>query len=407
MIKKYFSLIIFFILVSSFYFFLKKETRSEIVYFYPQTCLGSFINPEKVQGEAEIDSFDLINESNSAVYLGGFKEIYCGNFQGAVKEAEIKNINLKFNMLLTNDRKEAPIVELISSETLIEKILPPKTIEIINNSSENTTPATPITSVITTGEILSYFDIFYTLEGQNWEYLGSITSQNWQNVEFAIPINDWLIIPKIQIKIQSSPLLDDIPYLYLESMMFEIELTKNVLPDDFQIVHNQVEEIDNFNIADFKILKIRGIEENLVIISAQKDEKKFIFIINLFQNKIFKLDLDIKDYIFDSPLGSKDNFVFWLGENNKIYAFDYKDFKLFVGNLKSFSPSKGERVEMKLNKLNFDIIFDGNDFYFRNEKFGEIFSDENSLGLEKFRKNFKLDQILTKEELSSLGFNIE
>jgi hypothetical protein len=69
------------------------------------------------------------------------------------------------------------------------------------------------------------FDIHYTLDGQNWNYLGSVNENNWQNLSFDIPVNNWLDISKIQIKINSLP--DTDYYLYLESMWLEVEYIKN------------------------------------------------------------------------------------------------------------------------------------------------------------------------------------
>jgi hypothetical protein len=316
----------FILIVFLFFIIFKPQTRADLVYFYPQTCLGSFVNPEKAQGEREVDNPDLINESNSAVYYSGFKEIYCGNFQGPIKEGEIKKVTLHFNWVITKELREKPVIELTSSESLIEKIIPPKTIEINigtsdvqileNTSTEiqnNTNTQTATSSQIfkfinfvfaqdetrnelqrisetngnesnnintnsneinnTNGNesqtatssyeninqseesVLSQnssasktlFDIHYTLDGQKWNYLGSVNENNWQNLAFDIPVAEvslrygaspqsedrtrpevssallrgWLDISKIQIKINSYP--DTDYYLYLESMWLEVE----------------------------------------------------------------------------------------------------------------------------------------------------------------------------------------
>ncbi len=533
-LKKISYTLIFLTLLILLLYFYKKEAKTEVIFFYPQNCLGSFINPEKAQGEPEVNNPDLINESNSAVYLGGFKEIYCGNFQGPVNEGEIQNITLKFNMVLTDERKEAPIIETTSPKSLIEKIIPSRTIEIINTSTDNTqtdtneiqkateeintdktetnkettttpenspttetpqsffyklvfaqetqptanetqnaanstqtaadetrtnvndnnselmrtdgnevrtssqegsyefasdtptatsdeiqpstmssttstetTTSNPETLTTSAPQIFNYFDIFYTLDGETWQYLGSITNHNWQNITFSIPVNDWLTISKIQIKIQSNPSLDNIPYLYLESMSLEVDFIEKQENDDFEEITPKLEEINNLKLSEFDILKIHGINDDLVSFMAVKEDKNYLFLIELDKNKILRLELKPSDYLSNSPLGAKNNFIFWLGEDNKIFAFDYNTLKLFIGNLKNFDPSRGERAVMKINNLDFEIIFDGTNFYFRNNQFGEIFSDENSLALEKFRKNFKLDNVLTKEKLSELGLPVE
>jgi hypothetical protein len=246
-----------------------------------------------------VESPDLINELNSAVYYSGFKEIYCGNFQGPIKEGEIKKVTLHFNWVITKELREKPVIESTSSESLIEKIIPSKTIEInvatsdvptlqnntnsnesqtatssqifkfinfvfaqeeienntnneetqnnnnineinTNNNEVNQTDTnesqtatnsqietttsestqTQTTSTFATSS-KTLFDIYYTLDGQNWNYLGSVNENNWQNLTFDIPVNNWVDISKIQIKINSLP--DTDYYLYLESMWLEVE----------------------------------------------------------------------------------------------------------------------------------------------------------------------------------------
>jgi hypothetical protein len=364
--------IAFLLIVFLFFITFKPQTKADLVYFYPQTCLGSFVNPEKAQGEREVNSPDLINELNSAVYYSGFKEIYCGNFQGPIKEGEVKKVTLHFNWIITKELREKPIIESTSPESLIEKIIPSRTIEINvgtsdvqilenttnsnesnntntnsnelqtatssqifkfinfvfaqeetrnntnneetqNNTKTNETLANTNTDEINTNSnevnqtntnesqtatssyeninkseqsvsspnqssnnqseesVLSpnqsasktLFDIYYTLDGQNWNYLGSVNENNWQNLSFDIPVAEvslrygaspvvekshfgtrsqseditrlevssallqgWLDISKIQIKINSLP--DTDYYLYLESMWLEVEyISKN------------------------------------------------------------------------------------------------------------------------------------------------------------------------------------
>jgi hypothetical protein len=372
--------IAFILIVFLFFITFKPQTKADLVYFYPQTCLGSFVNPEKAQGEREVDNPDLINESNSAVYYSGFKEIYCGNFQGPIKEGEIKKVTLHFNWVITKELREKPIIESTSSESLIEKIIPSKTIEInvgtsnipinetqnntntndtlnntknniintngnefnntntnsneINNTNgnesqtatssyednkrsempalspnqstnnkseqsvlspeksvyikfinfvfaqeetrnntnnEDTQNNTNINEINTNGNELqaatssheninnseqsvlsqnssaskTLFDIHYTLDGQNWNYLGSVNENNWQNLTFDIPVNNWLDISKIQIKINSYP--DTDYYLYLESMWLEVEYiskNKEIVEEEKNIYGDYLAKID-------------------------------------------------------------------------------------------------------------------------------------------------------------------
>jgi hypothetical protein len=50
----------FILIVFLFFIIFRPQTKADLVYFYPQTCLGSFVNPEKAQGEREVDSPDLL-----------------------------------------------------------------------------------------------------------------------------------------------------------------------------------------------------------------------------------------------------------------------------------------------------------------------------------------------------------
>lgn len=492
--------VLFALLLFAIYSLLNKKIKAEIVYFYSQSCLGSFVNPEKAQGEPEVDNLDLINESNSAVYLGGFKEIYCGNFKGPIREGEIKNITLKFNMVLTNERRETPVIQPTSSEPLIEKILPPKEIEIINTSTENSTTSAPetnptptietpqsffykivfaeeatntdatqnfenetqtdttipqtstdttqtntettltntdtlqtstettqttsteaqeITLTSSTAEIaketieptFNYFDVFYTLDGINWNYLGSITNQNWQNINFSIPVNDWLTISKIQIKIQSNPSLENIPYLYLESTLLEVEYNqKEGLNKEKEINLKEFPEIEQFDFTKLEIKRIKGISPTEIVVFAYDKEanENQLLLVDVPNKIIKKIAFDIISPSEGSIIAVKDNFIFWLDENEKlIFAADYKNKKIYQKEMPEFDKAKGERALIKFKETNYETIYDGTNFYFKDPIYGEVFSDDYSLVLEEFRKNFDLDKFLPKEKLEELGFSVE
>jgi hypothetical protein len=450
-------------IVFLFFIVFKPQTRADLVYFYPQTCLGSFVNPEKAQGEREVNNPDLINELNSAVYYSGFKEIYCGNFQGPVKEGEIKKVTLHFNWVITKELREKPIIESTSSESLIEKIIPSKTIEInvgtsdvptlenntngneLNNTNSNEINNTngnesqeatssyednrkskmsalspnqstnnqseqsvlsPKKSVYikfinfvfaqeekqnelqrisetnnnesnninTNGNesnnmngnesqtatssyeninqseesVLSpnqsapktLFDIHYTLDGQNWNYLGSVNENNWQNLSFDIPVNSWLDISKIQIKINSLP--DTDYYLYLESMWLEVEYiskNKEIVEEEKDIYGVYLAKIDltkeeftleeipeisvfvfekdkesilNHNIAtDTVSTSNQNIVEELIVIDEKLKIK--LKVLNSENDVIYKTD----NYIYDK-------------ENNRL-IFNLNDFNFYPG----------------------------------------------------------------------------
>ncbi len=470
--------IAFILIFFLFFIAFRPQTKADLVYFYPQTCLGSFVNPEKAQGEREVDNPDLINELNSAVYYSGFKEIYCGNFQGPIKEGKIQKVTLHFNWVITKELREKPIIESTSSESLIEKIIPSKTIEInvgtsdvqindtlnntntddtrnntkndtngnesqtatssqifkfinfvfaqegkLNNTNNeetlnntktdetlnNTNNNESITSTnsqieTTTSESVAtfatpsknLFDIHYTLDGQNWNYLGSVNENNWQNLTFDIPVNNWVDISKIQIKINSYP--DTDYYLYLESMWLEVEYVskiEEITPEDTSILNKNLSFDQNFDYL--RIIKIKGISNNKILAFLNKGELWFF---DLIKEKQIKISDDI-DVNFD--IGIKVNHAFWLSKDRtKVYYMNLNNLTIKEKILETDDFS--QRIYLPFHDLNLTLVLEGNNFYFQIPQIGEVFSDENSIVKDNFIKVFGLNKLLNEEELNNLGY---
>jgi hypothetical protein len=441
----------FILIVFLFFIIFRPQTKADLVYFYPQTCLGSFVNPEKAQGEREVNNHDFINELNSAVYYSGFKEIYCGNFQGPIKEGEIKKVTLHFNWVITKELREKPIIESTNSESLIEKIIPSKTIEInvatsdvqilentstelqnntntqtatssqifkfINfvfaqeetlnntNSNESQTATSSYENINQSEEsVLSQnqsapktlFDIHYTLDGQNWNYLGSVNENNWQNLTFDIPVNNWVDISKIQIKINSLP--DTDYYLYLESMWLEVEYVSKVeemTPEDTSILNKNLSLDQNFDYL--KIIKIKGISNNKILAVLNKGELWFFDLIKEKQTRISD-DIDIN---FD--IGIKVNHAFWLSKDRtKVYYMNLNSLTIKEKTLETADFS--QRIYLPFPDLNLTLVLEGNNFYFQIPQIGEVFSDENSIVKDNFIGVFGLNKLLNEEELNNLGY---
>ena len=492
--RKDFWLVLVLIIFLIFLFF-RPQTKADLVYFYPQTCLGSFVNPEKAQGEREVDSPDLINELNSAVYYGGFKEIYCGNFQGPLKDGEIKKVSLYFNWVLTKELKEKPAIDITSQENFIEKIIPSKKIEInigtsdtpilegtstnigtssqifkfinfafaqqnledINQTSLESTPSITetkpeisssnlessnkelnLTNTTTEGSyqnsmatstqeatnrqnlqtstdsgeiestsksvavtsLKSLFDVHYTLDGQNWNYLGSINENNWQNISFDIPVNNWLDISKIQIKINSLP--DTDYYLYLESMWLEVEYVtfmyeekRELSLEEISILNKKLTLDPNFEYQ--KLIKIKGISNNKILAVLDKGE---IWFFDLIKEKQIKISEDINP---DFDIGIKNNYAFWISKNkSKLYYLNLNDLTIKEKLLGTSDFS--QRIYLDLPDIDFTVILEGNNFYFNLPQIGEVFSDENSIVKDNFIKVFGLNKLLDEEELNNLGY---
>ncbi|MEM5812025.1 MAG: hypothetical protein QXG91_04800, partial [Candidatus Aenigmatarchaeota archaeon] len=210
---------------------------------------------------------------------------------------------------------------------------------------------------------------------------------------------------------QSNPSLENIPYLYLESMSLEVEYNqKEEIDEEKEIDIKEFPGIEQIDFAKLEIKRIKGISPSEVVIFVYDKEanENQLLLVDVPNKIIKKIAFDIISPSEGSVIAVKDNFVFWLDENKKlIFVADYKNKKIYQKELPEFDKSKGERALVKFNKTNYETIYDGNSFYFKDPIYGEVFSDDYSLALEEFRKNFDLDKFLSKEKLEELGFSIE
>ena len=93
----------------------KLFTRAEVTDFYPQTCLGSWQNPENSQGEPQ--NFNLasssFSENNSAIFTSEKDKIFCGKFlaDDYVAEGNIKNVGLTLVWNVEGAAASQPSVE--------------------------------------------------------------------------------------------------------------------------------------------------------------------------------------------------------------------------------------------------------------------------------------------------------
>lgn len=386
-------------------------------------------------------------------------------------------------MVITKELREKPLIESTTTENLIEKILPPKTIEINigtsdvstssapeNNENNNTTTpqsfifkfvfaeennvrtsdvlntetttqiineTSESTTTLTTNEISSsttnqtstineaqnqtstettsetttqttteisttttppktLFDIHYTFDGQNWNYLGSLNSENWKDISFEIPVKDWVDISKIQIKINSMP--DTDYYLYLESMWLEVEYISGPQKteiDDISVLNKSLVLDPNFDYQ--KLIDLRGIANNKIIALLSNGE---IWFFDLLKERQIKISSDANP---EFKIGIKNNYAFFLSKDKtKIYYLNLNDLNLKEKELTTQDFS--QRILLPLPELNLTLILENNQFIYQLPSIGEIFSDENSIVKSNFIKVFGLNRILNEETLNNLGY---
>ena len=86
-----------------------------------------------------------------------------------------------------------------------------------------------------------FLKVSYTLDGVSWQELGTVNKNNWQNLAFEIPVYQLEDIKKIQIKIESLPILNKTPYVYLDGMALELEYETSLIsqPETAAILSQQ------------------------------------------------------------------------------------------------------------------------------------------------------------------------
>lgn len=68
-----------------------------------------------------------------------------------------------------------------------------------------------------------FLKVSYTLDGVDWQVLGMVNKNNWQDISFQIPVYQLEDVKKIQIKIESLPLVNKTPYVYLDGTALQVE----------------------------------------------------------------------------------------------------------------------------------------------------------------------------------------
>lgn len=86
-----------------------------------------------------------------------------------------------------------------------------------------------VTSVDTEGQT-PLVSVAYTLDGSEWNTLGVVTWENWDTVQFEIPIeviDEWDDLSTFQVRLRTESTIDASPHIYVDAIMLEVEYTEN------------------------------------------------------------------------------------------------------------------------------------------------------------------------------------
>lgn len=287
--------------------------HANTVHWYPQSCLGGWINPANAAGAPELPLSAKENEftaDNSAILNDSISQIFCGGFGGDAPEnslplAAILNISWVFKTapgpegITQSDPEVAgtstpaeidpsiasstvpepseilgpsdvPITEETPSEPELEpepvSIPEPVTESIPEPSPEPVSapapapepepaPAAEPTSQLWSPVRLAFaqemdpattsdsetipdtsdsedivpieetdpaqrdiLEVNYSIGGETWQTLGTVSESGWQGARFGISINSWDDLKNLQISIASLPVSDAAPVVYLDGL---------------------------------------------------------------------------------------------------------------------------------------------------------------------------------------------
>lgn len=156
-----------------------------------------------------------------------------------------------------------------------------------------------------------------------------------------------------------------------------------------------------------KILSVHASSGESVIVHIDKpSQKQELWLYNL--ETLEQKGIYLGKVASASHIGLKEGFIFWFSqERQALFALDsYKNF-YYKKVVFPFDAAKGKRATIQFSLTPWKIIVTADSLYFFSPQTGEVFSDGNSEAIDSFRQKFNLDSILTKEELSNLGFSVK
>lgn len=255
-------------------------------------------------------------------------------------------------------------------------------------------------------------EVLYTFDGVEWKTLTRVAAKDVNQQPLVIPYDvgtTWKNLQSLQIKIQSIQTFDEMPTLYVDAIELQIDYSKKY---DTRIDSNEdAVAIDVDDVTGQKILLfgeevvqgIKGVTPYLALVDIVTPQGRGLWMYDIENNKRLRVATSSQIDAL-SPLGLKDDYVFWLSASGtQAYAFDSKHRTYQIKEVKPFDVTQGERGEATFKDLPWKVIIGTDKFYFWKEETGEVFSDGNSEALDNFRKEFRLDEVLSDEEKDSIG----
>lgn len=255
-------------------------------------------------------------------------------------------------------------------------------------------------------------EVLYTFDGVEWKTLTRVAAKDVNQQPLVIPYDvgtTWKNLQSLQIKIQSIQTFDEMPTLYVDAIELQIDYSKKYdtrIDSNEDAVAIDVDDETGQKIllfGDEAVQGIKGVTPYLALVDIVTPQGRGLWMYDIENNKRLRVATSSQIDAL-SPLGLKDDYVFWLSASGtQAYAFDSRHRTYQIKEVKPFDVTQGERGEVTFKDLPWKVIIGTDRFYFWKEETGEVFSDGNSEALDNFRKEFRLDEVLSDEEKDSLG----
>ncbi len=264
-----------------------------------------------------------------------------------------------------------------------------------------------------------FVEVLYTFDGVNWTSLATFAPSEINTSPLTIPYEvgtTWKSLQSLQVKIKSLQTFDQVPTLFVDSIELQIGYKKKYdtrVDSDQNAKDIEVDDETGQKIlllGEERLRQIKGLTPYLAVVSLYTGQdieaKRSLWVYDIENSR--RLQVASSSQVdFSSPLGIKDGYMFWLTDDGaNMYAFDTKHKTYQLKQIDPFDLSKGERGEVLFEDVTWKVIVGGEHILFWREDAGEVFSDENSEALENFRKEFRLDSILSNEEKDAIGIPV-
>lgn len=255
-------------------------------------------------------------------------------------------------------------------------------------------------------------EVLYTFDGVEWKTLIQVAAKDINQQPLVIPYDvgtTWKNLQSLQIKIQSIQTFDEMPTLYVDAVELQIDYSKKYdtrIDSSEDAVAIDVDDVTGQKIllfGDEVVQGIKGITPYLALVDIVTAQGRGLWMYDIENNKRLRVATSSQIDAL-SPLGLKDDYVFWLSASGtQAYAFDSQHKTYQIKEVKPFDVTLGERGEVMFDDVGWKVIIGSDKFYFWKEETGEVFSDGNSEALDNFRKEFRLDDVLSDEEKDNVG----